>query len=406
MIHQPPAGARDLLPVEVAQKAWINNRLQNIFQGWGYQRIVTSTLEWLDTLVAGGAIEPSTVIQLQDSSAGNLGLRPELTASIARAAVTRMTESVYPQRLCYRANVFRKPPVGYHGRQLEFYQAGVELLFVGGVMADAEMLLLMADGLKDLGIPQWQMILGEAGLTRSLLSRLTEPLQAEVRECLIELDYVKLSNLNYPTVELKDWALQLFDLRGEAETVLETVSQLDLDPASQERIKNLKSLVEVIRQSDQSKISLILDLSWLQPFDYYTGIVFQAVSVAGNQSHILGQGGRYDQLLGLYHPQKKSLPGIGFSLNIEDLHACLLPTEHLPKTTPLIDCLVIPLSTADRSQAFRYAQSLRESQPTLRVELELGDREMNDIRDYARNAQIKELAWIDTKEGVKTEIMA
>ena len=251
MIHQPPAGARDLLPVEVAQKAWINNRLQNIFQGWGYQRIVTSTLEWLDTLVAGGAIEPSTVIQLQDSSAGNLGLRPELTASIARAAVTRMTESVYPQRLCYRANVFRKPPVGYHGRQLEFYQAGVELLFVGGVMADAEMLLLMADGLKDLGIPQWQMILGEAGLTRSLLSRLTEPLQAEVRECLIELDYVKLSNLNYPSGELKDWALQLFDLRGEAETVLEKVSQLDLDSASQERIKNLKSLVEVIRQSDQ-----------------------------------------------------------------------------------------------------------------------------------------------------------
>ena len=162
----------------------------------------------------------------------------------------------------------------------------------------------------------------------------------------------------------------------------------------------------MIRQSDQSKISLILDLSWLQPFDYYTGIVFQAVSVAGSQSHILGQGGRYDQLLGLYHPQKKSLPGIGFSLNIEDLHACLLPTEHLPKTTPLIDCLVIPLSPADRSQAFRYAQSLRESQPTLRVELELGDRELNDIRDYARNAQIKELAWIDTKEGVKTEIMA
>ena len=403
MIHQPPAGARDLLPVEVAQKAWINDRLQNIFQRWGYQRIVTSTLEWLDTLVAGGAIEPSTVIQLQDSSAGNLGLRPELTASIARAAVTRMTDSIYPQRLCYRANVFRKPPIGYHGRQLEFYQAGVELLFVGGVMADAEMLLLMADGLKTLGIPQWQVIVGEAGLTRSLLSRFPDPLQAKVRECLIQLDYVKLSNLDYPTVDLKDWALQLFDLRGEAEKVLETVSQLDLDTASQERIKNLKSLVDVIRQSDLPKISLILDLSWLQPFDYYTGIVFQVVSVEGNQSHILGQGGRYDQLLGLYHPQKKSLPGIGFSLNIEDLHACLLPTEHLPKTTPLIDCLVIPLSTDDRSQAFRYAQSLRDAQPTLRVELELGDRVIDEIRDYARHAQIKQLAWVNAQGEVKTE---
>jgi len=115
MIHQPPAGARDLLPVEVAQKAWINDRLQKVFQGWGYQRIVTSTLEWLDTLVAGGAIEPTTVIQLRDSAEGALGLRPELTASIARAAMTRMSDSGYPQRLCYRANVFRNPPTGYHG---------------------------------------------------------------------------------------------------------------------------------------------------------------------------------------------------------------------------------------------------------------------------------------------------
>ena len=63
MIHQPPAGARDLLPLEVAQKAWINDRLQAIFHRWGYQRIVTSTLEWLDTLTAGGAIAPETVMQ-------------------------------------------------------------------------------------------------------------------------------------------------------------------------------------------------------------------------------------------------------------------------------------------------------------------------------------------------------
>ncbi|MDY6784986.1 MAG: hypothetical protein SW833_21000 [Cyanobacteriota bacterium] len=30
--HQPPAGARDLLPLEVAQKRWIADRLQAVFQ--------------------------------------------------------------------------------------------------------------------------------------------------------------------------------------------------------------------------------------------------------------------------------------------------------------------------------------------------------------------------------------
>ncbi|MEW6497341.1 MAG: ATP phosphoribosyltransferase regulatory subunit, partial [Cyanobacteriota bacterium] len=61
MVHQPPAGARDLLPLEVTQKRWIADRLQQVFDRWGYQPIITSTLEWLDTLMAGGAIQRSTV---------------------------------------------------------------------------------------------------------------------------------------------------------------------------------------------------------------------------------------------------------------------------------------------------------------------------------------------------------
>ena len=78
MIHQPPAGTRDLLPLEVTQKGWINDRLQSVFQRWGYQRIVTSTIEWLDTLTAGGAIDPSTVIQLHGHEP------PELAAALGR----------------------------------------------------------------------------------------------------------------------------------------------------------------------------------------------------------------------------------------------------------------------------------------------------------------------------------
>ncbi len=166
MIHQAPAGARDLLPLEVTQKSWINDCLQRVFQRWGYKRIVTSTIEWVDTLIAGGAIEPSKVVQIQNTSEGRLGLRPELTASIARAAVNRFNDTTI-KRLCYRANVFRNPPAGYHGRQLEFYQAGIELLFVDGILADAEILLLLADCLDNLGIKNWQLLLGDAGLTRS-----------------------------------------------------------------------------------------------------------------------------------------------------------------------------------------------------------------------------------------------
>lgn len=402
MIHQPPAGARDLFPLEVAQKCWINDRLQAKFHQWGYQRIVTSTLEWLDTLTAGGAIKPSTVIQLQDNSEKPLGLRPELTASIARAAVTRMAGNTYPQRLCYRANVFRNPTQNRHGRQLEFYQAGVELLFAGGVLADAEILLLLADCLEDLGIQNWQILLGDAGLTRSLLNIFPTSIRQQVRYCLANLDLITLENLPLEPA-LKEQALLLFALRGLPKDVLAKVSHLDLDDEAQAIVNNLKSLVDLLDRSSKNSIALTLDLSLVQTIDYYTGLVFEVVSYQDNQSCIIGQGGRYDRLLGLYHPQGETSPGIGFVFNIEDLHSCLLPTGKLPQQTLASDWLVISQTPQAESAAFAYAQKLRNSQPTVRVELDLGGRSKEAIQEYARTCRIKNLAWIQADGTSTTE---
>lgn len=402
MIHQPPAGARDLFPLEVAQKCWINDRLQAKFQQWGYQRIVTSTIEWLDTLTAGGAIKPSTVIQLQDNSEKPLGLRPELTASIARAAVTRMAGNTYPQRLCYRANVFRNPTQNRHGRQLEFYQAGVELLFAGGVLADAEILLLLADCLEDLGIQNWHILLGEAGLTRSLLNLFPTSVRQKVRYCLANLDRIALEELSLEP-KLKEQALFLFDLRGLPKDVLAKVSHLDLDDEAQVIVNNLKSLVDLIDRSSPTSIAITLDLSLVQTIDYYTGLVFKIVSYQNNQAHLIGQGGRSDRLLGLYHPQGKTSPGIGFAFNIEDLHSCLLPTGKLPQQTLASDWLVIAQTPQAESAAFVYARKLRLTQPKVRVELDLGDRSFEAIKEYARNCRIKNLAWVREDGTVTTE---
>ena len=402
MIYQPPAGARDLLPLEVEQKRWINDRLQHKFQTWGYQRIVTSTLEWLDTLTAGGAIEPERVIQLRNNGEHSLGLRPEVTASIARAAVTRMADNTDPQRLCYRANVFRNAPGGHHGRQLEFYQAGVELLFSGGVLADAETILLLADCLYDLGIPDWSILLGEAGLTRSLLSAFPESIRAEVRSCIANLDRITLEKLDL-TTELRERALMLFDLRGKPENVLSKISTLDLDNTARTTVNNLKSLIELLDSSSERPLPLTLDLSLLQTIDYYTGIVFKAVSFQDHQSYILAKGGRYDRLLGLYDPQGKTSPGIGFSFSIEDLHSCLLSTNRLPQQVPSSDCLLIPSTKAAEAAAFQYARQLRDD--SMRVELELSDRNPAAIVQYARTCRIKKLIWIEADGTSKTETL-
>ena len=399
MVHQSPAGARDLLPLEVAQKRWIADRLQHVFHAFGYHRIITSTLEWLDTLMAGGAIERSTVIQLQDAQEGTLGLRPELTASIARAMATRLAGSngeanlALPQRLYYNANVFRRPTVGHHGRQLEFYQSGIELLGAVGLLADAESLLLLSNCLNQLGLQQWHLILGEADLTRSLFSVFGQALQAKVRNAIANLDRVTLETLPL-SPELRERALFLFDLRGRPEDVLQKVASLELDASQQKIVNNLKSLIELLGQSSPIPLPITLDLSLVQTIDYYTGIVFQVVSSQDTGVRVLGQGGRYDQLLGLYHPQGESYPGIGFCLNIEDLHYVLLSSPQLPRQTPASDWLIIAQTPEAAAAAFSYAQKLRESAHLVRVEMDLGERTPTAIREYARRRRITYLAWI------------
>jgi ATP phosphoribosyltransferase regulatory subunit len=391
MVYQPAAGARDLLPLDVAQKRWIEDRLQQVFHRWGYHRIITSTLERMDTLMAGEAIDRKRVIQLQNSEDEELGLRPELTASIARTAVTRMAGVSYPQRLYYNANVFRRTNESRHNRQQEFYQAGVELLGGGGLLGNAEVLLLVADCLQALSISHWHLILGEAGITRSLLSAFPPNLQATVRSAIANLDRITLDSLPLSD-ELKQRARIMLDLRGNPADVLELVSNLGLDAEQQAAVNDLKSLVELLES--KGDLPLILDLSLIQTIDYYTGIVFEVVSDTETQARVLGRGGRYDQLLGLYHPQGENIPGIGFALNIEDLYQFLLLNKHLPQATPASNCLVVPETANAYAAAFAYAQKLRDSTDLVRVEIDLGERDAEAIREYVRDRQIAQIVWI------------
>lgn len=389
MVYQPAAGARDLLPLDVAQKRWIEDRLEQVFQRWGYHRIITSTLERMDTLMAGEAIQRHMVIQLQNGQNEELGLRPELTASIARTVVTRMTNATYPQRLYYNANVFRRNWEGRHNRQQEYYQSGVELLGAGGLLANAEVLLLVADCFTALDLQGWRLILGEAGITRSLFNAFPPEIRNQVRTAIANLDYVTLDTLPLGE-ELHQRAKIMLDLRGDSREVLEKVSSLHLEPGQQEAINNLKSLVELL----EGKFPLILDLSLIQTIDYYTGIVFEVVSDTNFQAQVLGRGGRYDQLLGLYHPQSESIPGIGFELSIDDLYQILSFNQQLPQNIPASHWLVVPETPGAEAAAFDYAEKLRNNTDLVRVEIDLGGKDVSAIRQYASDRSIIKIAWI------------
>lgn len=406
--YQPPTGGRDLLPLDVVQKRWIEDRLEEVFCRWGYHRIITSTVETMDTLMAGGAIERIEVLELQMNQLGGqrLGLRPELTASIARAAVTRLASVTYPQRLYYNANVFRRSATGTQGGQQEYHQAGIELLGSSSLMADIEVLLLVSDCLSALNLSDTYIVLGEAALTYSLLSPFPEERREAVRQSIAKLDRVALSSLALSD-DLQRLALRLMDLRGVPSEVFAKLADFDLDEEQRAIAFQLKSLIDLLdrqRQQGASVPSVILDLSLIRPFDYYTGIVFEVI----NDAQLVGQGGRYDDLLSVYDPVPNSdgFPGIGFVLNIEQLHRALLPDNQMPKETPPSDWLIVPRDEIAVAAALSYAQKARESANVVRVEMSLDlSQSPDEVRAIARKRKINQIAWISAQGLPDIEIV-
>jgi ATP phosphoribosyltransferase regulatory subunit len=396
MVHQLPTGAKDLLPLDVAQKRWIESRIQQVFQSWGYQRIITPTVEHLRSLTAGGAVNPESVIQLHSSSIEILGLRPEFTASIARAYAARLGQNVAtcPQRLYYNANVFRRRA---NNTSEESFQAGVELLGASGLLADGEILMLLAESLDRVELQDWQIILGDARLTGALLDLLPEQYRAKVRQCLASLDRISLTEMDLPA-DVKGYALELIDLRGKPKDVLSRLSNSAWTSGLTGEINYLKSLIDLWESTGlNSGDRLILDLSFMQTFDYYTGIVFE---VACN-NYVVAQGGRYDRLLSVYHPQKTSYPSIGFCLNLEDLQQAL--QSRLPQTLAASDCLVVA-KTADAMQAaFAHASLLRQAPDIEAIELELEFRAEDVVREHARSRGIAKIAWVSSDGAIDLE---
>ena len=62
MALQPASGARDLLPRDVGVNRWIAEQLAAVYQRWGYEEVTPPSLERIDTLEAGGAIQSHQVV--------------------------------------------------------------------------------------------------------------------------------------------------------------------------------------------------------------------------------------------------------------------------------------------------------------------------------------------------------
>ena len=304
---ETPYGTQDFLPRTAAAKRTIEQKIFKLFASFGYEEVVTPTMEYLETLTtsSGRAIEPH-LFKMFDRNNRTLALRHEMTTPIARLAVSRLKDSPMPLKLSYNSNVFRFR-TNQTGRQCEFYQAGVELLGISNAFADAEIISLAAQALKVSGLEDFKICLGQAEFVGGLMEQnnLSSELQAKIKSAIECHDIVALENL-----PVDDSLKKIPKLQGGRE-ILSAAQSIAKNERSRRALDNLTEicrLLEIYGVADK----ITFDLGLIRDFEYYTGMVFEAY--APGVGYSLAGGGRYDNMLQDFGA---ACPATGFALGIE-----------------------------------------------------------------------------------------
>ena len=355
LILETPYGTRDLLPRDAAEMRHMENMLSSLFRSWGYDEVVTPTIEHLETL-APRVQEENALFMLLGNQNKILALRNEMTTPIARLVSSRLKDAPVPLKLSYIGNVFRVEQTQM-GRQCEFHQAGVELMGSERPAADAEIISLAISSVLACGIKDFQIHMGQVDFLDGLLSyfEIDEQRQREIKSAIERHNFVLMDSLidALPLSEQDRGILKELPLLNGREELLRRLYDFPRNEQSRRAIDNLAEIYALLKSYGVADY-VRFDLGIIRDFNYYTGMVFEGYS-PGLGFPLCG-GGRYDRLLTEYgHPMSAT----GFALGMERI---LLTLDRQGIQIPSVSRDVY-IGYAEQSigEAIRRAMELRQA---------------------------------------------
>src|SRR5258706_5212836 len=164
-------GMRDLLPEEYRQQRRVIEHLGTFLARAGYALVDSPIVERSDLFLASFGQELWQNLYTFRLHHRDLCLRPEYTASICRLYLDHYQQHPLPLRFQYAGPIFRYEAPG-RNRYRQHTQLGIELFGGQAMAADAEMLQLACDGLKELNIAHYRLELGHIGVVSGFINRL------------------------------------------------------------------------------------------------------------------------------------------------------------------------------------------------------------------------------------------
>ena len=343
--------------------------LKNIFVNFGYSEIRTPTLEDAD-LFKRSVGDSSDIVNKElysflDKNEKNITLRPENTAGVVRSVIEKKID-VNTHKFWYLGPMWRyeRPQ---KGRYRQFNQAGIEIIGYPEGVAELEIISMICSINNALNIKNSVIKINHLGNKGT-----------KTNYCNALLDYLKpfssqLDQLDQSRLEKNP--LRILDSQNQnTQKILEEAPTIK-DFLSDESLKMLQMLKDTF--SKDCKIEI--DYGLVRGLDYYTGLVFEAISdELGAQDAYLG-GGRYDNLseqLG-----GKDLPCIGMAIGIERL---ALLSNLVIESKTLISFII--LSSNFEEKAYKIAHDLRTINPEIIIDVQLAEGSLKSkLRKASKN---------------------
>jgi len=387
-------GFRDFPPEDFALRSHVQESWRRVSRRYGFLEYDGPPLEPLELYVEKSGEEiVGQLYNFVDKGDRPVAMRPEMTPSLARILGDRSRGMSKPIRWFSMPQLFRYERQ-QRGRLREHFQWNVDIVGEDGVGADAEVLAVAIDGLRELGLGAEDFAARVSD--RRLLSALLRvvgvaeerlPAAFGVIDKIERLPEDKASELFRTDAGLDEGQIatlgELLDTTGLEGLTDRFGAHPDVAPEL-DRMREYVAALEAMGLGDFVRV----DLRIVRGLAYYTGIVFELFDRKGELRAICG-GGRYDRLLELVGGEP--LPAVGFGMGDVVLGELLADRGLAPEYERTVDYCIVPVTPEQRAQALRIAHALRDR----------GYGVVYALKDQGVGKQMKAAA----KEGARTVLV-
>ncbi len=364
---QAPKGTRDFYPQEMAWRQYLLDAWRRVSVRHGFEQVDGPIFESLDLYkVKSGDGIVSELFHFEDRGGREMAIRPEFTPTLARMVADKANSLPKPIKWFAMPN-FCRAERPQRGRLREFWQWNVDMLGLDTPIADAEVILVAVDLLRELGLTHEQV--------KVKLSH-----REVVRTILLKLGVSDDKILD---------AFTLLDARDKLapEQFLASAAALGLDEAKVDRFgqmcrrkfpagdidhlrraagidDKLEDLVALDEQLTAFGLTdwCEYDLGIVRGLAYYTGTVFEMHETTGGMRALAG-GGRYDKLIEMFGGPPT--PAVGFGMGDVVLSLVLQDKGLIPppeQVAPRPDAYVLAASDEAAAYVGPLVAKLRQQQ--------------------------------------------